>query len=107
MINVKFVSYSGIRQDVQAKPGESIMQAAVSNGVEGIVGRCGGGAMCGTCHVYVSTDHAGSFPPRHAIEDELLDGAPSPVFENSRLGCQLILDSLHNDIVVRTPEEQD
>lgn len=107
MIGVTFINSSGDRREVSAKPGQSVMQVATGNNVDGIVGRCGGGAMCGTCHVYVPLDHSESFPPRHEIEDELLAGAPSPVFDNSRLGCQLILRTEHDGITIRTPEEQD
>lgn len=106
MTRVTYISDSGDVREVKGSPGQSIMQVAVSNDIDGIIGRCGGGAMCGTCHVYLDPDDADGFPPRHEIEDELLAGVPSPVTDCSRLGCQLVLTS-QKSVQVRTPAEQD
>ena len=36
-----------------ADEGVSLMELAKQNGVAGIMGDCGGGCACATCHVYV------------------------------------------------------
>ena len=107
MIRVVYMSHDGESREVTAAAGQTVMQAAVRNGVEGIIGRCGGGAMCGTCHVYIARTDTHRVPPRHQIEDELLEGVPGPVTDESRLSCQIALGPEHEGMVIRTPEEQD
>ena len=46
-IKIVFVECSGAEKVVEdAQPGESIMQVATANGIEGILGECGGGCAC-------------------------------------------------------------
>jgi 2Fe-2S ferredoxin len=84
------------------------MRGAVLNGVEGIVGQCGGGAMCGTCHVYVDEDCGVRLPAMKPVEDELLYGTASPRQDNSRLSCQLKVTNSNelDGLVVHLPEKQ-
>lgn len=69
--------------------GSSVMQAAVDAQVNGIIGECGGAAMCGTCHVFVDDDWQDRLQPMSRNEDDLLDCTAAPRQANSRLGCQL------------------
>ncbi len=65
------------------------MRAAVTNGVDGIVGECGGQAMCATCHVYVRPEYARRCP-RSATTKTKCSTAPRPSgLASSRLGCQV------------------
>ena len=60
---------------ISGRPGDSIMETAVRNGVPGIVGECGGSLSCASCHVYVDEawfDRVGG--PRSEDEAELLEG---------------------------------
>ena len=66
------------------------MRAAVTHGVAGIVGECGGQAMCATCHVYVREEYLDSVPPAAEDEEEMLDCTSAARLDRSRLGCQLI-----------------
>jgi 2Fe-2S ferredoxin len=50
---IRFIQADGSPQEVQAPEGSNAMQAATGAGLAGIVGECGGSAMCATCHVYV------------------------------------------------------
>src|SRR3954451_10207293 len=68
--------------------GVSVMRAALENDVPGIIGECGGQAMCATCHVYVSD--ADGLQPIQDDEDEMLECTAAPRDpDRSRLGCQL------------------
>ena len=58
MPKVVFITLDGAQRVVDANVGESVMAAAVRNGIEGIIGECGGQAMCATCHVYVRPEYA-------------------------------------------------
>lgn len=53
MVNITYISASGAARVLEVARGSSLMQAALANGLDGIVGECGGSAMCATCHVYV------------------------------------------------------
>jgi 2Fe-2S ferredoxin len=107
MTKVTYLGHDGVRTEVSAEDGQSVMQAAVRNNVDGIIGWCGGGAMCGTCHVYIDREDSARVPPRHEIEEELLQGVPSPVTDESRLGCQILLGPEHEGMIIRMPQEQE
>ena len=91
--------------DVEA--GTSLMRAAVHHGVRGIVGECGGQAMCATCHVYVREPYLDSLPEISEDEDEMLDCAVAPRDDRrSRLGCQVIVGGGIEEIQVDVPASQ-
>lgn len=106
MVQVVFVSASGERRALDVPKGTSVMQAAVQNGVDGIVGECGGSAMCATCHCHVDPAFADRLPPMQDIEEAMLDCAASPIDGRSRLGCQIELDDSLDGIVIHLPESQ-
>jgi 2Fe-2S ferredoxin len=82
------------------------MRAAVSNGVEGIVGECGGQAMCATCHVYVRPEFAHALPAPSEDEDEMLDCTTAERTGYSRLGCQVSIGPDLDGIIVDVPSDQ-
>jgi len=54
-------------------------------------GACEASLACTTCHCYVSDDYLSILPEPDEKEDDLLDLAPF-LRENSRLGCQIVLN---------------
>ena len=85
---------------IEAKPGESILDAAEHHGAR--VGHaCGGNLACSTCHVWV---HEGldSLPDVTDKENDIMDKA-FDVRPESRLGCQAKLGD--DDVVVEITEE--
>ncbi len=106
MVYITFVAADGGRTELSVAPGTSIMQAAVMNNVHGIIGECGGSAMCATCHLYLDEAFAERVPPRSDLEDAMLDAAASPVDARSRLGCQIELTEGMDGIVVHLPVSQ-
>jgi|TARA_R110000850_G_scaffold277143_1_gene423702 2Fe-2S ferredoxin len=103
---VKYISAEGAVTELDVSPGVNLMQAAVNGGVDGIVGECGGSAMCATCHVYVDEKDVGKFDPKSAPEEEMLECTASPVQETSRLSCQLFVTDDGDEITVYLPESQ-
>lgn len=91
-------------EQVEVPSGTSIMRAALEHGVHGIVGECGGQAMCATCHVYVEDEPA--LPEVTDDEDEMLDCTACERTALSRLGCQLRAGRDFAAITVRVPERQ-
>jgi ferredoxin, 2Fe-2S len=75
---------------LEVAAGTSLMRAAVTHGVRGIVGECGGQAMCATCHVYVREPYLAALPEMGEDEDEMLDCAAAPRDPvRSRLACRI------------------
>ena len=54
-----------------------------------VEGTCGGMAMCASCQCYVLSDH--ELAEKSPDEEAMLSEA-SHVRENSRLGCQILMD---------------
>lgn len=106
MVDVTLIDTSGLNRTLQVPEGQSLMQAAVSAGVRGIVGECGGSAMCATCHVYVDETFADRLPAPLETELEMLECTASERLPNSRLGCQIKLSAALDGLVVRLPERQ-
>lgn len=106
MPQVSYVSPDGSRTDVQAREGDTVMQTAVSNGVEGIVAECGGNAMCATCHVYVQDTAQRPLPSMGDVEDSMLDFTADPRGDDSRLSCQIRVTQGLDGLEVRLPENQ-
>lgn len=105
MPQVSFTDHTGTSRRVPAAAGDSAMQAAVRNGVPGIVAECGGSLSCATCHVFVDPGDAGALPPMGDLEDEMLHGTAVGRRETSRLSCQLTLTE-GLDLRVTTPSAQ-
>jgi 2Fe-2S ferredoxin len=106
MPSITYVQPDGTRQSINADVGSTVMATAVAHGVPGIVAECGGSAMCATCHVYVDEDSLALLPPLSEVEDAMLASAASERRDNSRLGCQLVLDAGIDSLVVNIPERQ-
>ena len=107
MPRITYVSFDGSRRSLDVSEGLSVMEIAVANGVDGIIGECGGMAMCATCHVYVDPSWSERLPPMSSEEDELLDvGTACDRKSNSRLGCQLKMTAALDGLVVNLPEKQ-
>lgn len=70
-------------------------------GVE-MEGACEASLACTTCHCYVADDYLSKLPEADEKEDDLLDLAPF-LKENSRLGCQIILDKSLDGIELVLP----
>jgi 2Fe-2S ferredoxin len=82
------------------------MQGALNQRVEGILGECGGNAMCATCHVYVDAAFFGRIPPAKENEKFMLSIAAEAPESNSRLSCQIKVTDELDGIVVRIPRKQ-
>ncbi|MDP3165275.1 MAG: 2Fe-2S iron-sulfur cluster-binding protein [Hydrogenophaga sp.] len=106
MVDVTLIDAGGLSRTLQVPEGQSLMQAAVSAGVRGIVGECGGSAMCATCHVYVDEAFADRLPAPLETELEMLECTAGERLPNSRLGCQIKLSTALDGLVVRLPERQ-
>jgi|SRR5689334_16195270 ferredoxin, 2Fe-2S len=106
MTTIIFIHPDNRTERVEAENDASVMLAALTHGVDGIVAECGGNAVCATCHVYVDETWAGKLDPVSDDEDALLDGTASDRLPNSRLSCQIKVTPALDGLVLRLPERQ-
>ena len=88
MITVTFITARGEAMAVEAKAGESLMQAAVRARVPGIEAACGGSMACGTCHAYLPEPWYSAAPAPLADEAGILEFGVH-ITPASRLMCQI------------------
>jgi 2Fe-2S ferredoxin len=87
---VTFVEPSGATRVLDnVEEGLSLMEVARQNGVEGIMGDCGGACSCATCHVYVAEQWLEKVGAPDEIEADMLDMVSDVAQDNSRLSCQI------------------
>ena len=103
---VTYISYAGETRQVSVPIGDSVMEGAITNGVDGIVAECGGACQCATCHVYVDETFLARLNPMQEDEDQMLGTTASERRSNSRLGCQIRVTKELDGLIVRTPEAQ-
>ena len=109
MQSITYHQPSGVSKTVEVAPGVDarVMQTALANDVSGIIGECGGQAMCATCHVYVRKEFLDGLPEISEDEEEMLEiTASERDEERSRLGCQIGVNEELPHIEVDIPEEQ-
>ncbi len=104
---VTYVDADGTRRDIDVPVGENVMRGALYNDVAGILGECGGGLACATCHCYVDAawaDRAGT--PTSSEERDMLDSVAAERRPTSRLSCQIEMSMALDGLVVHLPETQ-
>lgn len=106
MVMVTYIEPNGNEQQIDVPEGWSLMQAAMSNGVEGIEGECGGSCACATCHCYVDEAWAGRLPAAADNENEMLDNVAAERRPTSRLACQIKASAGLDGLLVRLPAVQ-
>lgn len=105
-MKITYMAADGAEIEVEAAEGDSVMQAAVANDVDGIIGECGGSMMCATCHCYVDEAWVGKTGAQNDGESDLLDCAASEVKPTSRLSCQIKMREDLDGLVIHLPESQ-
>jgi 2Fe-2S ferredoxin len=110
MPTLHFISISpdGARtaQDIQARDGRTLMEAAVDAGVKGIAADCGGLLTCATCHVVLPEPWISRVPPITPDEAGMLDFTAMPRQPGSRLSCQITLTPDLNGMTIELPAKQ-
>lgn len=106
MPTINYIEPSGERKIIDGEEGATVMHTALDHGVDGIVGECGGSAMCATCHVYVEQEWLEKLPAMGPTEDAMLASTSSTRQANSRLSCQITLTEDLDGLTVVIPETQ-
>ena len=97
----KFEDKTKEQIEVEAFEGDSVLDAALDNGIE-LHHNCGAVCACSTCHVYVE-EGMDDLPEITDKEEDFIDRAIRPQI-NSRLGCQC---KLNGDVVITIPDQSD
>ena len=105
MITINFINSKGIQKSVNAVEGETLMECAKKNDIHEIEADCGGGCSCATCHVYIEKEWIDKIKEPSEMEEDMLDFALN-VESNSRLSCQIKLETNLDGLTIRTPETQ-
>jgi 2Fe-2S ferredoxin len=103
---VTYIEHNGTSHQVQVADGETVMQGAIANMVKGIVGECGGGLACATCHCYIDEAWMERVGEPSEMEKEMLDSTAAEARPNSRLACQINIRAELSGLVVRLPASQ-
>lgn len=106
MTTIEFITAEGTSRTVDATDGDTLMQTALSNNIEEIVGECGGSMMCSTCHCYIDAEWIPETGERSEEELDMLGFAVSDVTGRSRLSCQVTITPSMNGMKVYLPESQ-
>jgi ferredoxin, 2Fe-2S len=106
MVRIVYIEHDGVETELDVQEGWTLMQAAVSNGINGIEAECGGACCCATCHVYVSDHFLEKIPPASEQEADMLGEVIAERTPNSRLACQIKVTSALQGISIRVAEVQ-
>ena len=106
MPSVTYVGVGGAATTIDVPVGENVMRGALYNGVEGIVGECGGGLSCATCHCYVDEAWRARLPAPTPAELQMLENVADERRAGSRLSCQLRITEALDGLRVSLPARQ-
>ena len=107
MANITFIEANGQSTTLNLADGWSLMQGATTNGIDGIIGECGGSCACATCHCYVDEARLGDLPPASASELDMLENVAAERRANSRLACQLKASPALAGLILNLPAIQE
>ena len=104
MINISVKDLDGQVHEIQAREGDSLMEALREH-EWGVPAICGGLCSCGTCHVYLDKEWLDKLRQVDSDEQDLLDEFDNTK-DNSRLSCQVKLLPEHEGLGLSiAPEE--
>jgi 2Fe-2S ferredoxin len=106
MALITYIEPNGTARKVEVPTGQSVMQGAINNAINGIIAECGGGLACATCHCYVDDAWIDRVGPLSQAEDEMLDATSSERQRGSRLSCQITVTDELDGLIVRLPPTQ-
>lgn len=104
MPKITFKYQSGKIITAQEKNNLSILEIAHKNGIE-LEGACEGSLACSTCHIIIEPYWFPKLDVPTWDEEDMLD-LVSNLTPTSRLGCQILLTSKLDGLVVNIPSFQ-
>ena len=105
--NITYIEADGRSTTLNLPEGWSLMQGATANGIEGILGECGGSCACATCHCYVDEARLADLPAPSENELAMLENVAAERRANSRLACQIKAGAALEGLTVTLPDTQE
>lgn len=105
MVKVTMISATGQPTTVEAREGQTLMEAVTRAGVDGMVGECGGNCACGTCRFYPDAAWQGRLGPMSDIERDMIEFTEDAE-PGVRLACRIRVTADLDGLVARLPESQ-
>lgn len=105
MYKITFIEPDGKSKTIEAEHGETLMQVATQNGVNGIAAECGGARVCGTCHCWIDEPWL-SVAGLPEEEETMMIEFSENHRGNSRLSCQVQVSKALDGMVVHLPPSQ-
>ena len=100
-----YVTHDGNMYEADVAIGDSVMNGAVQNMIDGILGECGGVMSCGTCHCHIDEKWQDKTGEPANAELAILEASHN-YEDNSRLSCQLKVTADMEGLTVHLPESQ-
>ncbi len=91
---------------LEIEHGTSLLQAALTQGLAGFNGDCGGACQCATCHVYIDEEWQTHLEPVDDTEDAMLECTTEPRRPASRLACRVVMSPALSGLSVTLPLSQ-
>jgi len=107
MPHITYIDAAGHSATHNLPEGWNLMLGAINNGVDGIVGECGGSCTCATCHCYVDEARLADLPPVGEAEASMLEFVAAERRPNSRLACQIKATAALEGLVLHLPDTQE
>jgi ferredoxin, 2Fe-2S len=101
MPKMTFIKAGGVRVDVEAPLGLSVLEIAHRNNID-LEGACEGSLACSTCHVIVDPEWYDVLEGASEDEEDMLDLAFG-LTHTSRLGCQIKMTEELDGLTVTLP----
>ena len=105
MTTITYITDDGTSFPVETDGSMSLMRLALSEGVPGIEGICGGVLACATCHVYVDEAWVDRLAPPDDEETLMLEFVRE-FRTTSRLCCQITPRDELDGLIVHVPDSQ-
>ena len=102
---VTYLSAEGVASTVDVPIGDTVLDGALDNGISGLMGQCGGGCTCATCHCHVDPAWVDRISAPHPDESELLEYVLERRW-TSRLACQIVITDELDGLTVEMPHQQ-
>lgn len=104
---VTYIEFGGAEHVIDLPAGENVMRGALSHDLPGIIGECGGGLACATCHCYVDDAWSAQIgTPTSQDERDMLESTSAEIRPTSRLSCQIVMSAELDGLIVHLPENQ-
>ncbi|MEI8320560.1 MAG: ferredoxin family 2Fe-2S iron-sulfur cluster binding protein [Alphaproteobacteria bacterium] len=101
MPKIVFINVDGMRKEVEAPVGLSLLEIAHTNNID-LEGACEGSLACSTCHVIIDPEWFEVLPEASEDEQDMLDLAFG-LTHTSRLGCQILMTEELDGLILRLP----